>query len=125
MLLTKEQINYLLQTAKIFADASQLYTIQTESLTMMPYIYGKEINDYIKWMYENELVVQGYSTIEKNYLDNYTNDTWYANLTEKEVIKCLAFAIRRDRFVDGFLIHTITNKSFEKLVNHLKQIHNG
>jgi hypothetical protein len=125
MLLTNEQINWLTERAKIFASVEKLYSIQVKPLTMMPYIYFEEIEDYMKWMYANELVVTDYSTIEKDYKNNYANNGWYKTLSEEDVIKCLALAIRRDRFVDGFLAQTITDKSFERLINRLSQIHNA
>jgi hypothetical protein len=33
---------------------------------------------------------------------------------KEDAVKCLAFAVRRDRFADGFLAKTIEDKSFEK-----------
>jgi hypothetical protein len=88
-------------------------------------MYGEEIDDYVRWAYNNNLVQGDYATIETEYDKNYSNEAWYKTLQEEDVIKCLALAIRRDRFADGFLVKTIKDGSFEKLVNRIKDIHNA
>src|SRR4051794_36921081 len=98
MILTKEQVNYLGACAKNFAHAHSLYTLITDRLTITPYMYGEEIDDYVGWAYVNNLVPGDYATIETEYDKNCSNEAWYKTLQEEDVIKCLALAIRRDRF---------------------------
>ncbi len=119
-----EQIIYLRQRVKIFNHAESLYTMDTK-FSLTPHIYGKEINDYIEWMYNEELVIPECYEMKDDFADNYTNDEWYKMLSQKQIIQCLGVIIRQDRFNDGLILHHIKDGTFEKLINQLTFGHNG
>ena len=121
-MLSAKQIKKLSQL-KDAIYAVEPYTLDFEKNLIRPYSCGKEVLEYIDWMYHNNLVVKNCSEIEEEYSRNYDNDDWYKMISEDRVIQALAFCIRRDRFVDGFLAGTIKNKSFEKLVDRLIELH--
>lgn len=109
------QVTRLKHFATLFTSTEQLYTLQFEPLTMMPYQYGEEISSFIKFFYENGFDKGNYFEIEPELVANYKDPSWFTGLSEEQLFLCLFFFIRRDRFVDGFLAARIEDGT----VNHV------
>ena len=117
--MTLTQIETLKEFAELFNRAKQLYSLQSEPLTIMPYKYGKEIGSFIEFCSHNNLVLVNYHEIESEFTKNYQDPSWYTQLTENQLLQCLSYCIRRDRFVDGFLAARIEDESVNKVINAL------
>ena len=118
-MLSVKQINYLKRRLEIFNNTETLYTIDFKKSFLAPYFYGKEIDDYVNWMYKEKLVLPGCYEIEEDFHANYTNDEWYKKLSQKQIIQCLGIIIRQDRFVDGLIGKHIKDGTFGKLISQL------
>jgi hypothetical protein len=119
--MTLKQIESLKEFAALFNKTKQLYNVQLEPLTMMLYRYEKEITSFVEFCYENHLVRNDYKEISAEFEKNYQDAQWYAQLTEKQLLQCLSFCIRRDRFVDGFLGARIEDGSVNKVIETMVQ----
>ena len=85
-MVTNEQITYLKQRVEIFNHAESLYNMDTK-LTLAPHIYGKEMDEYIEWMYDEELELPDCYQIKNEFIDKYINDKWYKNLPQIQIIQ--------------------------------------
>ena len=120
--MTKEQAEHLVAFEEKFSKANPLFSMSAE-LTLTPYNYGDEINDFIQFCYDNKLVTADYSSIGKELIANRTKTAWYGELTEEKVIQCLSYLIRSDRFCDGLLASAINDATVPLLLERIKALH--
>jgi hypothetical protein len=120
--MTKEQAKQLIAFEQKFKDTDRLYSMSTE-LTFAPFIYGDEINDFIQFCYDNNLVPANYQLIEEELIGNRTKAEWFTGLSEEEVIQCIAYFIRGDRFCDGLLASAIKDGTISYLLKRIKTLY--
>jgi hypothetical protein len=119
--MTLEQANELTNFIERFSTSKELYTIQTEPLTMMPYAYGEEIDDFVAFCYKNQLVLPDYNEITAELTKYNTNKGWLKTLSLHQLLQCLSFFIRQDRFVDGFLGSKIKDGTITNILLQIKE----
>lgn len=119
--MTVEQAKELTTFIKHFSHAKELYTIQTEPLTLMPYTYGKVINAFIKFCYTNQLIVPDYREIAEEIKIQNANKEWLETLSLHQLLQSLSFFVRRDRFVDGLLASAIEDGTMINILTQIKK----
>jgi hypothetical protein len=122
--MNKEHAIQLTSFIERFQEEKPLYTIQTEPLTMMPYNYGEAIDDFQSYFLKNHLTRLDCYVIENEFIKNYEYPIWFNQLTETQVMQCISYIIRKDRFVDGFIAMNIRNSIIPTLLNRLKVLYN-
>src|SRR5215212_10173731 len=105
--MTVEQDKELTTFIQRFSDTKELYTIQTEPPTLMPYTYGNVISAFIKFCYTNQLIVPDYGEIAEEIRIQKANKEWLETLSLHQLLQSLSFFVRRDWFVDGLLASAI------------------
>lgn len=122
--MNKEHAIQLTFFIKRFQEEKPLYSFQTQPLTMMPYYYGKAMDDFLHYFLDNHLVLTDCWDIEDEFLKNYKDSNWQNDLNEKQVMQSISYIIRKDRFVDGFISSNIDNGVILSLLNRLKTLYN-
>lgn len=120
--MTKQQAEQLIAFKEKFSKADPLYTISNEFL-LTPYNYGEEIDNFIQFCYDNNLINANYYSIEKELIANRMDAEWYLQLSEEDVIQCLGYLIRGDRFSNGMVASAINDKTIPRLLNRIKVLH--
>jgi hypothetical protein len=106
-----------------FENEQPLYEL-SEKVTMMPYNYKAAISDFIDYSSVQQLIKPDCYTIIDELFLNINNVAWFQNLTESEVVNCIAVIIRQDRFTDGFINHTIEEQTMIRLLRRIKVLYN-
>lgn len=122
--MNKKHAIYLTTFIEKFQEEKPLYTIQEEPFTMIPYHYGKAIDDFQSYFLRNHLTRLDCYDIEEEFIKNYENTIWFHKLSETQVMQVISYIIRRDRFIDGFIAHNISNGIIPASLNRLKELYN-
>lgn len=79
------------------------------------------IQDFVSFMYENDLVVKFRWTEWQEGREWYAldDDSKYGNLDIETALKLLTAIIRNDRFNDGALVRAFESGDFPKIINTL------
>lgn len=120
--MTKEQAEQLIAFADKFSKADPLFTISSE-FSLTPYNYGEEINNFIQFCYDNDLVKANFHSIEKELIANRTKAEWYTQLSEEKVIQSLGYFIHGDRFSDGLVASAINDGTIPRLLERIKVLY--
>ena len=119
--MTVEQAKELTTFIEHFSHTKELYTIQTDLLTLMPYRYGEVISAFIKFCYTNQLIVPDYGEIAEEIRIQNANKEWLETLSLLQLLQSLSFFVRRDRFVDGLLASAIEDGTMINILTQLKK----
>jgi hypothetical protein len=121
--MNKEQAIQFTSFIKRFEEEKPLYTIQTQPFTIMPYVYGEAIDDFLAYIRNNTLISPDCYDIEKQFAKNYKKAKWLNNLNEQQVMQCISLIIRREKFVDGFIAFMIHDGTLLILLDRLKELY--
>lgn len=117
--MTTIQIVQFKKFAEVFKNTKELYKIQTKPLTLMPYMYGSEINEFIEFFYKNKFDDENCYEAKSEFENNQNNTAWFLNLPNRTLLSCLCIIIRTDRFVDGFIASKIEDGTVNRIIEAL------
>lgn len=120
--MTKDQAAALFAFVERFKNEKPLYNLHQQAL-MMPYEYGKAINDFLDYWFSCEESFLPYEDIISIFGENYKNQQWLSCLSEKEIFMAIQYIIRTDRFVDGYINSMIENETVPVLLIRINQIY--
>jgi len=117
----KHQCSQLQNFIQRFKDEAPLYTLDLENL-MAPYNYGEALSDFIKFMYDEELVTGKYFKILNEFTKAKSAKSFIYGLNEEDCLLLLTGFIRQDRFSDGFLAMEVKKGNVEAIIKRLKEL---
>lgn len=118
--MTKDQVEKLQHFIHRFKTAKRLYT-KSKEVTTAPYIYGKAINEFIHYLYDQKLIAGNYSGILKEW-DASTDEEFISKLNMEECRLLLTGILRNDRFWDGYIANCIKKGYVEQIVYRLAEL---
>lgn len=120
--MTKDQAEALYTFVQRFKSEKPLYTLRSEP-SMMPYVYGNAIEDFITCWFSCQESKCRYDDIVPAFNENYKNQHWLTSLSVEEVCMAIQYIIRTDRFVDGHINAMIENNTLPLLLTRLKELY--
>jgi len=105
-----------------FEKEQPLYEIK-EEVTLMPFKYKEAISDFIQFYYRERLIGPDCYAIIDEFIVNSKNESWFANLDERQVLQCIGVIIIQDRFMDGLINQTIEDQSMIRLLNRIRLLY--
>jgi hypothetical protein len=119
----RESAERLIGFISRFENEQPLYEL-SQKLTVTPYSYKGAISDFIHYCSNEDLIKPDCYSIADRLFSNTKNDLWFENLTEDEVVQCIAVIIRQDRFIDGLINQTIEDQTMIRLLRRIKVLYN-
>ncbi len=114
-----KQLTQLQNFVQRFKDEKPLYTLHFEPLTMQPYTYGKALTDFIKFMYQEKLIVSDYTQIQDAYFKTKNESKFISKLNEEDCLSLLTAFIRQDRFIDGLLAGNVEDGTVQLIIHRV------
>lgn len=123
-MVTVEGLDRVLAYLPVFRrQSSDLYEVNLEVITLDPYSYAPEVDQFIQVLYQEGLIIQFNWTSWQREAEAWMNHPERIGTCALETIqKLLTTHVRAERFCSGHLAHTIKTGHILAILNRLAQI---
>jgi hypothetical protein len=104
------------------STCKEFYKLDSKYL-MDPYIYNKEVNDFVKALYNENMIFSFDWPNWQNEAEKYYRDPELLKYADLQTLrKLLTFHVRKDRFCSGHLLGMIESGHILNILKRLKNI---